>query len=352
MKVSIIIPAYNSEKYIARCLNSVLAQEEQDFEAVVVNDGSKDGTAAIVEEYAKKDSRIVLINQENGGVSKARNTGLDRAQGDYVFFIDSDDWIPEDALANAVQAIEMSGADIVMAKMWHRDIATGKLKEHDLKAPLVECAKNSQTENSFLKALIGYALKKGVAYSALAKLYKRELIEKYSVRFNVNLTYCEDVLFNIDYLKNAVSACVKDKYYYCAEDNVSSLTKKYNAQMLDATILSYERFCELFNEKGIGKESFIELEEQLLNSLWDIIFRVLSGKYCNVTKREYKQIVFDILEKPIFVELAQKHRGNRQVCASSLTAKVAKKTYGKGHKGHCYRSLRLFIAIRKILGRN
>ena len=98
MKISIVIPTYNSEKYIARCLDSVLAQEERDFEAIVVNDGSKDKTAVLVEEYVKKDKRIILINQENGGVSKARNTGLDRAQGEYIFFVDSDDWIPTYAL--------------------------------------------------------------------------------------------------------------------------------------------------------------------------------------------------------------------------------------------------------------
>lgn len=351
MKISIVIPTYNSEKYIARCLDSVLAQEERDFEAIVVNDGSKDKTAVLVEEYVKKDKRIILINQENGGVSKARNTGLDRAQGEYIFFVDSDDWIPTYALSNALRAIQESDADIVMAKMWHRDVKTGNLKEHNLNEPLAECAKNPQTEDAFLKILTGYALKKGVAYSALAKLYKREIIEKYSVRFEEGLAYCEDVVFNVDYLSNVSSACVVDAYYYCAEDNVGSLTKRYKPQVVDATILSYERFCELFKEKGIGGEAFQELEEQLLNSLWDIVFRVLSGKYVNVTKREYKKIVFDVLERPIFVKLSQKHRKNGRVCASSMTAKIAKKAYGKGHKGTCYSVLRLFIGIRRMLGR-
>lgn len=351
MKISIVIPAYNAEKYIAKCLDSILRQEEQDFEVIIINDGSKDGTRALVEKYVQKDTRITLINQENGGVSSARNAGLEHAKGDYVFFIDSDDWIPVDALSNAVRAMEETNADIVMAKMWHVDAKTNELKEHDLQEPLKECAQNPKTENSFLKILMGYALKKGVAYSTLAKLYKRDIIQKYAIRFEVNLAYCEDVIFNADYLKNANSACVKDAYYYCAEDNAGSLTKKYTPQMVEGTILAYRRLCDLFTVKGVGEEAHIELEGGLLNSLWDIIFRILSGKYSNISPSEYKKIVFKILEQPIFMELAEKHRKNQQVCNSSITAKIAKITYGKGRKVLCYNCLRLFIGIRKILGR-
>ncbi len=351
MKVSVIIPAYNSENYIARCLDSLIEQDEKNFEVIVVNDGSKDNTCKIIEEYASKDSRIILINKDNGGVSSARNVGLDNAKGEYIFFVDSDDYVPSDALSDAVKSIETSGADIVMAKMWHCDNNTGSLRAHDLQEPLLECAINPQTENSFLKILTGYALKKGVAYSTLAKLYKKEIIDKYSIRFNQELSYCEDVLFNIDYLKNAQSACVRDCYYYCAEDNAGSLTKKFNSQIIDATILSYERFCQLFIEKGIDKQVFEQLEEQLLNSLWDIIFRLLSKKYVNVDKKEYKKIVFEILEKPIFKELSQKHLQNPRVCSSSMTAKIAKKAYAKGNKENCFRTLTLFIWFRRLLGR-
>ena len=224
MKVSVIIPAYNSENYIARCLDSLIEQDEKNFEVIVINDGSKDNTSKIVEEYANKDSRIILINKENGGVSSARNVGLDNAKGEYIFFVDSDDYLPSDALSDAVKSIETSGVDIVMAKMWHCDNNTGSLREHDLQEPLLECAINPQTENSFLKILTGYALKKGVAYSTLAKLYKKEIVDKYSIRFNEELSYCEDVLFNIDYLKNAKSACVRDYCYYNAEENILSIS--------------------------------------------------------------------------------------------------------------------------------
>ncbi len=98
MTFSIIIPVYNVENYLRVCLDSVLNQSFTDWEAICVNDGSTDGSAAILEDYAKQDSRFTVIAQANGGLSAARNTGLDAAQGDYVLFLDSDDWLESDAL--------------------------------------------------------------------------------------------------------------------------------------------------------------------------------------------------------------------------------------------------------------
>ena len=93
MLFSIIIPVYNVEKYLRDCLDSVLAQTYPDWEAVCVNDGSTDGSSVILEEYSSKDSRFKVFNQANGGLSLARNTGLDEAKGDYILFLDSDDWL-------------------------------------------------------------------------------------------------------------------------------------------------------------------------------------------------------------------------------------------------------------------
>lgn len=111
MKFSIIIPVYNVAQYLPKCLDSVLAQTCADFEAVCVNDGSTDNSLEILEEYQKKDSRIKVVSQQNGGLSVARNTGLSHAHGDYVFFLDSDDWIELDALK--ILSENLSGEDMV-----------------------------------------------------------------------------------------------------------------------------------------------------------------------------------------------------------------------------------------------
>ncbi len=349
MKFSIIIPAYNAQKYIDSCLKSILEQEYNDFEAIVVNDGSADNTAELVQKYADTDNRIKLINKQNGGVSSARNLGLDNAQGEYVVFVDVDDWIPADALKIFIDNIDKYDTDLVMAKMWHRDVTTGALREHGLKEPLLSCVNDGDIKSNFNKILVGYALKKGVAYSTLAKAYKTSILNENSIRFNENLSYCEDVLFNVDYLKVISSISVVDRYCYCAEDNDGSLTKKFNSQIIDATILSFEKLSELFKEKQIEQQYCDELEIQLLNSLWDIVFRVMSAKYCNVNKKDYRKIVYTILEKLILIKFSAKYRKNKRVLNSSLTAKIAKKSFGKGRKRFCFFCLKCFIGARKTL---
>lgn len=111
MLFSIIIPVYNVEKYLRDCLDSVLGQTFADWEAICVDDGSSDGSSAVLEDYAKNDRRIKVISQENGGTAKARNTGMEAAQGDYIFFLDSDDWIERNALQNI--ATRLDGQDVL-----------------------------------------------------------------------------------------------------------------------------------------------------------------------------------------------------------------------------------------------
>jgi len=111
--ISIIIPVYNAELYLRQCIESVIAQTFEDWEAILVNDGSKDGSLDICQEYAAKDERIKVIDKPNGGVSSARNKGLEVAQGDWITFMDSDDWLDADAFEVYYEAAQRTGADIV-----------------------------------------------------------------------------------------------------------------------------------------------------------------------------------------------------------------------------------------------
>lgn len=111
MMISIIVPVYNSEKYIDRCLDSILNQTYKDLEIVLVNDGSNDQSLKILENYALRDTRIKVVNQENKGVAAARNTGLDNATGDYILYVDSDDWIENNMVERMVEL--SANADIV-----------------------------------------------------------------------------------------------------------------------------------------------------------------------------------------------------------------------------------------------
>ena len=111
-KISVIIPVYNAEKYLYRCIDSVLAQTYQDFELLLIDDGSKDSSGAICDEYAAKDARVRVFHKENGGVSSARNVGLDHARGEWITFVDADDWISMDWLK---EMMTHSDSDLVIA---------------------------------------------------------------------------------------------------------------------------------------------------------------------------------------------------------------------------------------------
>ena len=114
MKLSIIVPIYNVEPYLRKCIDSILAQTFTDFECILVDDGSPDNCPTICDEYAKKDSRIRVIHKENGGLSDARNAGLDIAQGEYIGFVDSDDYILEDMYSQMILKMDLYHADIVV----------------------------------------------------------------------------------------------------------------------------------------------------------------------------------------------------------------------------------------------
>ena len=128
--ISIIIPVYNAAKYLRNCIDSVIAQTFEDWEMILVNDGSKDGSLAICQEYAAKDKRISVIDKPNGGVSLARNRGLEQASGEWITFMDSDDWLDDDAFQTYYEAAQKTGADIV--KTGYRRVYSNVNDNHNL----------------------------------------------------------------------------------------------------------------------------------------------------------------------------------------------------------------------------
>ena len=113
-KVSIVVPIYNSEKELPRCIDSILNQTFSDFELILINDGSKDGSLNILKEYEQKDKRVTVIDNENNGVSETRNIGIRRSSGDYIAFVDSDDYIESDMVEALVESVEQQNADLVI----------------------------------------------------------------------------------------------------------------------------------------------------------------------------------------------------------------------------------------------
>ena len=169
--VSVIMPAYNSEKYIGKSIESVLAQDYEKFELIIVDDGSKDGTKSIVEQYAKNDIRIKLLEQANQGVSAARNKGLDTATGEYVAFLDSDDLWDADNLSVMVQAAECTKSGLVCASMDIINADGTKQKENTAykDGELMDFV----TSNSEIRFFFWIG----------SVIIRRDILEKYHIRF-------------------------------------------------------------------------------------------------------------------------------------------------------------------------
>ena len=213
--ISIILPVYNAESYLRRCIDSILAQSYSDFELLLIDDGSTDGSGTICDAYAAKDSRVRVFHKENGGVSSARNLGLDNAQGEYITFCDADDYVAPDWLAAYGDAM---AEDVDLAIQGYYTIDGDNVKVKSLQ---------SSTGNTIdeKRQLIVSLMCQGVYGYLWVKLFRKELIAQNNLRFDVQSAFREDEQFFSKYLEKTASFACVDRvgYYYI----VPSADKKY-----------------------------------------------------------------------------------------------------------------------------
>jgi len=234
MKISIIVPAYNTEKYIKRCVDSILNQIFEDFELIIIDDGSTDNTSKIINSYTTDNIRC--IEKKNGGVGSARNLGLQNARGEYVTFVDSDDYIDKDYCSTLFNII--GDADIAVA---------GRAKYIDDQLASVK-AVQKVTFMQPVEALNCLMSGKLCTRPAWGKLYKRSLLE--NIRFTEHHIF-EEVRFSAETFANARKIVFADKtlYNYCVRAG-SIMTTDYTRQVKDLT-LAMEYVYRLLKEKGL-----------------------------------------------------------------------------------------------------
>jgi glycosyltransferase involved in cell wall biosynthesis len=195
--ISIIVPIYKTEKYLHCCIDSILAQAFTDIECILIDDGSPDKCPAICDEYAKKDGRVVVIHQENRGVSAARNAGLEAARGEWIGFVDSDDWIEPDMYKSLLDACIVNNSDIAVCNMYIEKMEKTfrrKRTEADSRQCIESCI-SSRSGPLFMLTL-----------------GKNSLVTQF--RFDENISYSEDQLFCVQCLTTARNIVVLDEYYY------------------------------------------------------------------------------------------------------------------------------------------
>ncbi|MGG7200407.1 glycosyltransferase family 2 protein [Clostridium butyricum] len=227
-KVSIIIPIYNAEKYLEKCLYSIINQTFKDIEIIIINDESQDNSLKICSQFKNMDSRIKLIDKRNEGVSKARNTALDKALGKYIIFVDADDYVDKSMIENMLIKLQDSKADILLCNFIN--VINGKEKMVRANFDSIITGKNDIFEKVILPLIERNDDEKvheiAGFRSPWGKLLKKDIIDKFNIRFNENMSIGEDFLFNLQFMSHSDTiAFDAASYYYYVTNNNSALTK-------------------------------------------------------------------------------------------------------------------------------
>lgn len=243
--VSVVLPIFNVEKYLDRCIESVVGQTYKNLEIILVDDGSTDSCPQKCDEWAIKDSRIKVIHKKNDGAGKARTTGIDCAKGSYVIFVDSDDYVDFTMVYKGVNVMQKNEADVVLFGRY--DVLTnGSIKP--LNIPIDKFAfENSEITNDLLPGLFTY--KRGMGLSVWGKMFNLELIKKHKISFvSERDFFSEDAIFTLEFFSYVKKAIIlpENLYYYCYISE--SLSRTYDVkhqQKADAFIKKVEEICSI-----------------------------------------------------------------------------------------------------------
>ena len=264
--VSIIVPVYNAEHTIPRCIESILNQEYSDFELLLVNDGSTDGSGAVCDAYAARDARIRVIHKENTGVSDTRNTALTQARGTYLQFLDSGDWTTPDATSSLVRAAESAQCDLVVSD-FYRVVGERVSQKGDIDDDGVMTREEYAAHMMENPADFYY----GVLWN---KLYRRSIVEAHHLRMHPEISRCEDFMFNLEYIRYAETfrALQVPIYYYVKTKGSlanQSLTISKTVKMKLMVFEYYQRFFKSVLDEEEYEKSRLKVYRFLLDAAGD-----------------------------------------------------------------------------------
>lgn len=274
-KISVIVPIYNVEDYLHRCVDSIINQTYTNLEIILVDDGSPDNCLKICDEYAKKDSRIKVVHKKNGGLSDARNAGLEIATGEYIGFVDSDDYISLYFYEKLMNVIKVSGSDIV-------ECGVKKFTENNEINDVENSKLDFKIFNKF-EAMQNLIMNKILSVTVWNKLYKKDVIDK--LRFKVGKTN-EDNFFTYLAFDNAnkISKLDDELYYYLQREN-SIMGESYKLNRLDEIEAKYERFK--FIEKNYKNLTLLAKKDVMFGCLYAYQQLLKNGQERDIKKGKY-----------------------------------------------------------------
>lgn len=282
VKVSVIVAAYNIEDYIEKCLESLINQTLKEIEIIVVNDGSKDQTQEEILKYSKKDERIILINQQNKGLIEARKTGLSIAKGEYILFVDGDDWLELNALKILYENATQNNSDIVLYHAY---------RAYDSRKEIFKCFNNEREICSLKTLLLG-----NIAPTIWSKFIKLDYIKLNNIPFPSNISFAEDLatVTSLFIFNPKVSIIDMPLYNYYQRSN--SITKQIDSKVLEIdeafnfikkTLQTHEIYLE-------NKDKFEYLVYIHMFDNWFLKYADLEQKYILDLYKKYKNYEVDI----------------------------------------------------------
>ena len=307
-KVSIILPCYNVEKYIAKSIQSVLDQSYADFELLVVIDGSPDNSKAIAESF--RDDRIAIFEKTNGGLSDARNFGLDRSMGEFIYFMDSDDWIEPDLLLDNIAIIEEKDLDIIVFGYIQDDEdLDGKITKSKSLGPTKICllkGRDKMPTDAHTIGILGYAWN---------KIYRKSLLCSNKIIFEKGTSLIEDILFNSQVYQKVNNICFNNRcYYHYLNRQIPTLMKKFHANSFELTkrrIFAVDDFLKDWNVEESIREQ--RKASGIVGGIRGRIHNLYSFKN-QLSAEEVKNYLRKMLDDPLTEEYIRlyKHHNNQQ----------------------------------------
>lgn len=306
--ISIIIPVFNTSAYLDQCLKSVLEQTYTDWECIVVDDGSTDNSGEICDKWAEKDSRFIIVHQKNNGVSAARNRGIEKSRGEYICFIDSDDWVEPDYLNHLQSGIKDSEIDMVV---------TGSI--YETSKPEIHAPQQKsiiRVESEYTKTFIEHV---GLFYGPCAILYRSTLIKSNHITFPERLSFGEDTTFVFSYLQNVrdiVLAPFADYHYRISES--TTLSYRFGEAK---TLIRYDLWKmreSFYKEKDMWN---VYSQKNMFRELWAIVYDGIFStpnpsfsffkKLLNIPEITYLKDWDSLFSTSSLIKLGIKHRAYR-----------------------------------------
>ncbi len=316
--LSVIICAYNAADTLKKAALSVLSQSFRDLELIIVNDGSKDATLSIATELKLKDNRVKVINKENGGVARARNLSLSAATGEFITFVDADDYIDDGAFKEMYDAVCKSGSDMLIAGYFHETVIKNGISRVEVKAKNAVYTSKQELYSDFVELKSKYLID-----AMCNKLFRRSVIEDNGLRFPEGELF-EDTEFNLRFLEITQRLCVIDKcFYHYIQYPGAGITRKFEplkAKFLTDRYKLLFEFCRDANEDLKGYCHLYHIRN---------MFSFVSGTYGvkEMTSKERKKIVTDIISDDLFKTCTEKATATSRADKICLAVAKAKSLF-------------------------